>query len=93
MAKQKGKDDFVPVFTTALEDAARLLDDVERGERIKSDQQVDIWQGRYMLRYMVSRQGFTNSSDFYQGEELGLYCPKRCAKCKACRTGLSEIEC
>ena len=49
-----------------------------------------IRQGRYKLKeagYVVNRQGVTISQprDFFVGEEMGVYCPKRCSKCKTCK--------
>ena len=48
-----------------------------------------IRQGRYQLRqadYVVNKQTVTISQqrDFFVGEEMGVYCPKRCSKCKTC---------
>ena len=37
--------------------------------------------------YSVNRQALTISQprDFFVGEEMGVYCPKRCSKCKTCK--------
>ena len=48
-----------------------------------------IRQGRFRMMegaYMVKKQAVSISKprDFYAGEEMGVYCPKRCNKCKSC---------
>ena len=42
-SNSRSREDFLPTFTIMLEDAARLLDAIDRGDRIKSEQQVDRW--------------------------------------------------
>ena len=59
LERDKDKPDFMPTFSTMLEDAARLLDAIDRGERVKSEQQVEHWVGmlpdaeqdRYFMSY------------------------------------------
>ena len=40
---ERDKPEFIPSFTIMLEDAARLLDAIDRGDRVKSEQQVEHW--------------------------------------------------
>ena len=40
---ERDKPEFIPAFTIMLEDAARLLDAIDRGDRVKSEQQVEHW--------------------------------------------------
>ena len=40
---EKGREDFIPMLMIMLEDAARLLDAIDRGDRVKSEQQVEHW--------------------------------------------------
>ena len=40
---EKGREDFIPMLMIMLEDAARLLDAIDHGDRVKSEQQVEHW--------------------------------------------------
>ena len=59
LERKRDKHDFIPTFATMLEDAARLLDAIDQGERVKSEPQVEHWVGmlpdakqdRYFMEY------------------------------------------
>ena len=60
------------------------MEEIAQAENISA-----IHEGKFRIRstsYAVNRQAIVapQQRNFFDGEELGVYCPKRCNKCKNC---------